>query len=174
MEMGFELKGKTLGVIGLGHIGTKVAELGNAIGMKVVGYNKTPKQINGIEIKSLEEVLKESDVISINLADSKETTHFISKNEIENMKKGAIVVNLASREIVDEEEMAKALLDGRISSYAYEGEDLSNGPLSKIETAIGLKPFAWFTKEALDKAMEIWTENIVSLSKGTPKNKVSL
>lgn len=172
LDMGFELRGKTLGVIGLGHIGDRVAELGDAIGMKVTAYNRTPKQKKDVEMKSLDEVLAEADAISINLADNKETNEFISEKEIAKMKQGAIVVNLASREMVDENAMAKALQTGRVAAYSYEGEDLENGPLSKIETAIGLKGFGWYTKEALEKAMEIWTKNIISIAEGSPDDKV--
>jgi lactate dehydrogenase-like 2-hydroxyacid dehydrogenase len=172
LDMGFELKGKTLGVIGLGHIGSRVAELGRAIGMKVIAYNRNPKQKEGVEMKSLDEVLAEADAISINLADSHETKGFIAEKEIGKMKPGAIVVNLASREIVDEKAMAKALQSGKISAYAFEGEDLESGPLAKIETAIGLKGFGWYTKEALEKAMEIWTKNIIALAKNDPSDRV--
>ena len=172
MEMGFELKGKTLGVIGLGHIGSRVAELGNAIGMKVIAWNRTPKEIENVEMKSLVEVLAGADAISINLADSAETRGFISEKELAKMKPGVIVVNLASSEIVDEEAMAKALQSQKVAAYAFEGEDLESGPLAGIETAIGLKGFGWFTREALEQAMEIWTKNIVSIAKNSPADRV--
>jgi lactate dehydrogenase-like 2-hydroxyacid dehydrogenase len=173
-EMGFELKGKTLGIIGLGHIGSRVAELGHAIGMKVIAYNRTLKQFKNVEMKSLDEVLSQSDAISINLTYNSGTHHLISKPEIKKMKKGVIIVNitLVGREIVDEKEMARALKSGKVGSYAYEGEDLETGPLFKVENAIGLKGFAWYTKEALGRAMQIWTESIVSLAKGKPINVV--
>ena len=173
LDMGFELKGKTLGVIGPGHIGSRVAELGHAVGMKVIAYNRTPKQKEDVEMKTLDEVLSESDAISINLAHNDETYHFISKGEIDKMKDGAIVVNLATREIVDEDAMAEALKSGKVSSYAYEGEDLESSPLSKIETAIGLKGFAWYTREALERTAEIWTKSIISIAKEKPINVVS-
>lgn len=173
LDMGFELKGKILGVIGLGHIGSRVAEFGNAIGMKVIAYNRTPKKQKNVEIKPLDEVLAESDAISINLAHNKETHHFISREELNKMKKGVIIVNLATREIVDEKAAAQALKSGKVASYAYEGEDLESGPLFNLESAIGIKGFAWYTKEALERAMEIWTNSIISLVKGKPINVVS-
>jgi len=173
LDMGFELKDKTLGVIGLGHIGSRVAELGNAVGMKIIAYNRAPKQKENVEMKSLDKVLAESDTLSINLAHNKETHHFISKKELSKMKDGVIIVNLATREIVDEKAMANALKSGKVASYAYEGEDLESGPLSKVETAIGLKGFAWYTKEALDRATEIWTKSIISIAKGKPVNVVT-
>jgi len=173
LDMGFELKGKTLGVIGLGAIGSRVAELGNAIGINVIAYNRTPKQQPNVAVKSLDEVLAVSDAISINLASNSETDKLISKEKLGMVKNGVIMVNLAAREIVDEEAMAEALKSGKVSSYAYEGEDLESGPLAKIETAIGLKGFAWYTKEALERAAEIWTNSIVSIAQGKPINVVS-
>lgn len=173
LDMGFELKGKTLGVIGLGHIGTRVAELGKAVGMNVIGWNRTPKQIDFIEEKPLDKVLSQAEAISINVSHNDETNNFVSTKEIKKMKKGVIVVNLASREIVNEKAMAEALKSGQVSSYAYEGDNLKKGPLSGLEEAIGLKPFAWYTREALEKAMEIWTNSLISICKGSPVSTVS-
>ena len=175
---GFELKGKILGVIGLGNIGSRVAELGQAIGMKVVVYNRTPKRQKGVKMKSLDKVLSEADALSVNLACNKETHHFIAEKEIKKMKKGVIVVNLIGpvtpdREVVSKKAMAKALKEGKVAAYAYEAENLMDNPLSHIENAIGLKGFAWYTRDALDRAMEIWTNSVVSLVKGKPINVVS-
>lgn len=172
LDLGTELKGKTLGVIGLGHIGSRVAELGLALDMNVVAYNRTPKQSAAAGMKSLNRVLAEADMISINLAANDETKNFISQEQIDKMKPGMMIVNLANRKIVDETAMAAALKSKRVAAYAYEGEDLDSGPLSKIETAIGLQPFAWYTKEALANAAEIWTESILSLVAGKPINLI--
>lgn len=173
LDMSFELKGKTLGIIGLGDIGSRTAELGHAIGMKVISYNRTPKQKENIEMKPLDEVLAESDAISIHLAHNDETHHFISTEQLNKMKKRVIIVNLATREIVDEQAISEALKSGKVASYAYEGEELESGSLAEIETAIGLKPFAWYTREAMDRAAEIWTNSIDSIIKGNPINVVS-
>jgi len=173
LDMGFELKGKTLGVIGLGDIGSRVAELGNGIGMNVIAYNRSEKEQKNITLKSLDKVLVESDVISINVALNKDTEELISEKELNKVKNGVIIVNLATREIVDEKAMAKALKSKKVASYAFEGEDLQSGPLADIETAIPLKPFAWYTKEALDRAAEIWTKSIISIVKNKPVNRIA-
>lgn len=177
-EPGFELKGKTLGVIGLGAIGSRVAELGNAIGMNVMAYNRSPKKQKGVMIKSLNEVLSKSDAISVHLARDKETYHFIGEGEINKMKKGVIVIDLigpisADMEIVDKKAMARALKSKHVRSYAYEAEDLENNPLSKIDSAIGLKGFAWYTRDALERAKSIWVDNIIAIAKGKPQNRVA-
>lgn len=165
LEMGFELKGKTLGIIGLGSIGSRVAELGNAIGMKVVAWNRTPKTQNGVEMKSLDEVLQESDAISINLASCAETYDFFNKDKIGKMKKGVIVANLADRLLVDEKEMREALKNEKVGAYAFEGDDLKSGPLVGIETAIGFQSFAWYTKDALERLVDIWVGNMERIVK---------
>lgn len=103
LEKGIELKGKTLGIIGLGNIGSRVAELGNCIGMKVIAYNHSPKAQTGVEMKSLDEVLKESDVISINVTSTDKNKNLINENELRKVKKGIFIVNLADRENVNEQ-----------------------------------------------------------------------
>ena len=169
---GFELRGKMLGVIGLGHIGTRMAELSQAIGMKVIAWNRSPKSVPGVEMKSLDDILAESDVIAIHLADCKETVDFLSRERIAKLKDGAIVVNTADRSIVDEEAMAEALKSGKVDSYAMEGEDLTSPPLGGVENALLFKGFGWYTKEALARNKEIWIDNIEGIIKGNPVNPV--
>lgn len=172
IEMGFELKGKTLGIIGLGNIGSRVAELGLGVGMKVIAYNRTPIAKEGVEMKTLDEVLTQSDAISLHTTHEDKNKHIISKEQIKKMKQGVIIVNTVDRDLVDEEAMADAIKSEKVYGYAYEGEDLINTPLAKLENAVGIKAFAWFTKEALENLHQIWTDNIVALAKGTPKNRI--
>ncbi|MBI2620885.1 hypothetical protein HYW61_01505 [candidate division WWE3 bacterium] len=173
LEMGHELKGKTLGIIGLGNIGSRVAELGLGIGMKVIAYNRHPKKMKGVEMKSLDEVLKDSDAISLNTTHEEANKHFIEAEELSKMKDGVIIVNTVDREIVDEEAMANACKSGKVFGYAYEGEDLVHTPLAGIENAIGMQAYAWYTKEALDNLARIWIENIIACAKGNPINRVA-
>ncbi len=173
LEMGFELKGKTLGIIGLGNIGSRVAELGLGIGMKVIAYNRTPKKMKGVEMRSLDEVLKESDAISLNTTHEENNNGMIGKEQVAKMKMGVIIVNTVDRELVDEIAMAEALKSGKVDSYSYEGEDLVNTPLAKLENAVGIKAFAWYTKEALNNLYQIWVSNLVALAKGKPQNRVA-
>ncbi len=172
LGMGTELKGKTLGIIGLGSIGSRVAELGQAIGMKVIAYNRSPKRQVDVGMKSFSDVLKQSDAIAIHLIDSKETQGCIGKKQISLMKKGVIIVNTADRKIIDEVALFKALESGKVASYSFEGEDLDQGPLVGLENVIGLKGFGWYTKEALTNLFEIWVDNIKKLASGKPQNRV--
>jgi len=99
LEMGLELKDKTLGIIGIGNIGSRVAELAHAVGMKVIAYNHSPKKYRNVEMKSLNEVLINSDAITIHTTHTKENEGFIGKNEISKLKNGVIIVNTADRTI---------------------------------------------------------------------------
>jgi len=170
---GFELKGKTLGVVGLGHIGSRVAELGLAIGMQVIAWNRTPKQKENVEMKSLEEVLAESDVISLHLAENEETRGILSRERVAKLKDGVIVVNTADRSLADERAMAEALKLGKVDSYALEAEDLTSPPLGNIENAVLFKGFGWYTKEALERNKQIWVDNILGIAEGKPVNPVA-
>lgn len=170
---GFELKGKTLGIIGTGNIGSRVAQLAKGIGMNVIGYNHSPKVVEGVEMKSsLEELLTESDAISINVTHTDTNKHLLGAEQFGKMREGSIIVNLADREVVDEKAMAEAIKSGKIFGYAYEGGELENTPLANLENVIALKRFAWYTKEALVNLYQVWTDNIVSLAENKPQNTI--
>lgn len=172
LDMGVELKGKTLGIIGLGNIGTRIADLGQAIGMKVIAWNRSAKQVPNVKMKNIDEVLSQSDAISINLADNEETEGFLSKEKIAKLKPGVIIVNNADRGLVDEEALAEALKTGQVDSYALEAEDLKSPPLGNLENAFLFKGFGWHTKESLERNKQIWVNNIVSLVENKPLNPV--
>lgn len=175
LEMGRELRSMTVGVIGLGHIGTRTAELCKAIGANVIAWNRTLKRMEHIARQStVEELLSKSDVVVLHLAENKETKHFLSKERIKGIKDGAIVINTADRSLVDEKAMAEVLKSGKVDQYCFEGESLKKSPLEGIETALLFKGFGWFTKEALERNKEIWVNNIVGLAKGKPYNPISL
>jgi lactate dehydrogenase-like 2-hydroxyacid dehydrogenase len=171
--MGQELMGKTLGVVGLGHIGRRVAELGKAVGMKVIAWNRNPKEISEVEMVSLGDLIAQADAISINLASNTETELIISKELLTRVKKGVIIVNAADRSLVDEDAMSESLRRGDVDTYVCEAEDLLTSPLSGSENALLFQGFGWFTKEALERNKEIWIDSIEGILKGTPINTVT-
>jgi lactate dehydrogenase-like 2-hydroxyacid dehydrogenase len=172
LKMGSELKGKTLGIIGLGNIGSRVAELGQGIGIKVIAYDRSPKQVAGVEMKSFEEVLQESDAISLHVTHEDSNKNLISEKELAKIKPGALIVNLVDRDIVDETAMAEALKSGQVGAYAWEGNDLANTPLVGLENSVGIREFAYYTKESLANLFQILTDNIVAMASGQPQNRV--
>ena len=113
-EDGMQLTGKTLGLIGFGGIATEVARIALGSGMRVIAWNRSPKQFAGIDFVPLETLLAQSDVVSLHLLLNDETRGFLSRDRIAAMKPGAILVNTARGAVVDEAAMIDALKSGHI------------------------------------------------------------
>lgn len=114
MFVGRDLAGATLGVIGLGAIGQAVAQRAAAFGMKLLGWNRSPKTVPGVETVSFGELLARSDFVSVNVALTDDTRNLLDSEAIAGMKPGAVLVNTARGGIVDEQALAQALQDGRL------------------------------------------------------------
>ena len=128
-----EISGKTIGIIGLGNIGFQLARKSDALGMHVLGYSRTYKEglaYQFIDQVSLEQLLEESDIISINTPLTSETYHLIDRAAIDQMKHGVILLNTARGEIIDELALTEALKSGKI--YAAGLDVLSEEPPPKI------------------------------------------
>jgi D-3-phosphoglycerate dehydrogenase len=160
---GVELYGKTLGVIGLGGIGREVARIGSGIGMKVIGWNRTPRPDAGIAAVDIDTLLANSDVISLNLSLHEETRGFLDAGRIKRIKPGAILVNTARGALVDEAALIEALASGRIRHAGldvFHAEPLkADHPLARMDN-VTLSPHAAFrTPEAsmnlLRRALDI-------------------
>ena len=122
---GLELKGKTLGIIGLGAIGRRTAELAKAFGCNVIAWNRSPKQVESVTNVDLHTLLHRSDIVSIHTALTDDTHHLISAKELSLMKKSAIIVNTSRGGVIKSDDLAKALKDGTIAGAAldvYDGE----------------------------------------------------
>jgi D-3-phosphoglycerate dehydrogenase len=154
--IGCRIKGKTLGIIGCGKIGKEVANLGLALGMKVV-VSDPCLQDEKIIVVSLEELLTTSDFITVNCPLTDETRHLIGRKEISKMKDGAFVVNTARGGIIDEEALLKAVRAGKIgaaldvyeSSTPFENETTNN--LIKSERVIATPHSIGQTNEAIQE-----------------------
>ena len=115
---GLEIKGKTLGIIGMGNIGQRVAQLANAFGCKVLAWNRTPKQIEGVTFVDKETLLKESDIVTLHIALNNETRDFITEKEFALMKPTSLLINTARGPVVNETALADALKQGKIAAAA--------------------------------------------------------
>lgn len=173
LDMGFELRGKTLGIIGLGSIGKATAELAQGIGMKLIAYNRTATSYLNVEMTTLDDLLKRADTIAIHTTHEPTNYHFLNREKLQLLKPGVIIVNTADREIIDETAMAEVIKSGKVDSYALEAEDFTNTPLSGFENVIFLKGFGWYTKEAFENLFQIFVDNIEALVKGKPQNVVN-
>lgn len=176
--IGIELKGKILGIIGLGSIGSRVAEMAKTFGMRVLAYDpfidKSKADRLGVELKSLEDVLKESDFVSIHASLTSETRGLIGEREFRLMKSTAFLINTARGAIVDEEALVKALKEKWIAGAAldvYTEEPLpKEHPLRKLENVILTPHIASYTYEAIRKTDEMVLEALETFfGGGKPK-----
>lgn len=172
-ERGVELRHKTVGIINVTATGERVATLAKAFGMQVLIVNKEPFRMQGMERSTPNEVITQSDFIVLLLPDTAENRKYLSKELIFRLKDGCSVINLMSRDLVDEYAMRHALQTGQVSSYFFEGESLKHSPLKDVETAIMLRPFSRLTTDALRFNRDWVAKNVLGLSTGRPHHPVS-
>jgi D-3-phosphoglycerate dehydrogenase / 2-oxoglutarate reductase len=154
----YELRGKTLGIIGYGNIGTQVSILAEALGMKVIFYDTITKLPlgNAIARKTLKEVVSQADIITLHVPETQQTKNLINKTVLKQFKKGSILLNYARGEVVDLEGLAKAIQEGLISGAAvdvYPWEPEKNGdrfetPLQNLPNVILTPHIGGSTEEA--------------------------
>ncbi len=156
---GLELTGKTIGLIGFGGIAAEVARIAGGSGMRVVAWNRTPKQAPGVTFADLDTVLAESDVVSVHLLLNDETRGFLDASRIAKIKPGAILVNTARAAVVDEAAMIAALNSGALRHAAldvFDTEPLPAGhALTKLANVTLSAHSAFRTPEASDKLLRM-------------------
>jgi D-3-phosphoglycerate dehydrogenase len=154
----YELRGKMLGIIGYGNIGSQVSVLAEAVGMKVIFYDVETKlpMGNAEDAKSLKELLKKADVVTLHVPETQQTKNLINKTNLKYFKKGSILINYARGEVVDLEALSNTLINGQISGAAidvYPWEPEKNGdkfqtPLQNIPNVILTPHIGGSTEEA--------------------------
>lgn len=171
-----ELGGKTLGLIGMGSIGEKVARLGEAFGMHVI-YHTRHKKDTPREHVSLDELFARSDYVSLHLPLSAETEHLICRENLKKMKKTAFLINTSRGGLVDEAALREALDQGVIAGFA--ADVLTVEPQRKDCPLIGAKNciltphIAWAPKETRARLIGILRDNLAAFLQGIAKNVVS-
>lgn len=173
--LGTELKGKTIGIIGAGAIGKRLAEIVQVFRCRVLAYSRTQKYIEGVDFVSKEVLLRESDVVSLHIPSTPETKNIIAMDELKMMKKKAILINTARGTVVNNQDLAIALKEGIIAGAAidvYEKEP----PLDKdyclldAPNLLMLPHIAYATSESFDKRVNIVVDNIKSWIAGKAIN----
>jgi D-3-phosphoglycerate dehydrogenase len=156
-EDGMQLTGKTLGLIGFGGIAAEVARIALGSGLRVIAWNRSPKKFAGVEFVALEQLLAESQVVSLHLLLNDETRGFLSRDRIAAMRPGVILVNTARGAMVDEAAMIEALKSGHIR---HTGLDVFNiepmpadHPLTKLPNVTLSAHSAFRTPEASENLM---------------------
>lgn len=175
----FELAGKTLGIVGLGNIGMKVAQIAQAFGMNVLAYtSKSPDQLpEWIRKTTLDGLLGASDVVSLHCPLTDTTRELMNSASIEKMRDGAILINTGRGPLVNEADVADELASGKLGAYC--ADVLSSEPPSASNPLIGVPNafitphVAWATLEARLRLMDIAVCNIKSFLAGSPTNVVN-
>ena len=175
---GIELYGKTLGIIGTGSIGCRVAEIAKAFKMRTLGYDKYPNvkraEEIGMKYVDLYTLLKESDFITLHVTLTSETERLIGKKEIEAMKKDVVLINTSQGKVIDEKALVDALKSGKMSFAGLDvfGEEppAKDNSLFKLDNTI-LSPHVGFhTTEAAKRCTDICIENVVKFLEGHLQN----
>lgn len=175
-----ELRGKTFGIIGFGKIGSAVANIANAFGMKVIAYSPNTRTFDGfgqVEFTDKERVIKESDVISLHCPLTEETEGMVDMEFLKKMKNTAFLINTSRGPVIVEEDLAKALNESIIAGagldvLSKEPAD-ENNPLLKCEKCIITPHIAWASLEARTRLMNIFKGNVKAFLEGKPRNVVN-
>ncbi len=175
---GREIHGKTVGIIGLGHIGMRTARLFQAFGARVTAYNRSQSQEAieaGIEYLPLDELLKVSDIISVHLPLKEETRGFIDSGKLALMKKGAVLINCARGPIVDAKALAGALNEDRLGCACVDVFDCEppvpkDNPLLSAKNVILTPHIAYLSEESMLRRAEIVFQNVFDYLDGRPSN----
>jgi D-lactate dehydrogenase len=199
--IGIDIKGKTLGLVGTGRIGSHMARLGWAFGMKVIAYDVRSdvalKEKYGVQFMSLEEVLEQADVISLHVPYLPSTHHLINEERLRLLKPTALLINTARGKLIDTEAVSTALRENRLGGLAldtFEGENIwieeeflkhddlpaialreamESFSIMRSERAILTPHNAFNTREALDRILITSAENLKAYFSGNPQNVVN-
>ncbi len=172
-----EVCGKTLGIIGYGTIGKRVAQIAKAFGMNVLAYTRTPKNDDAAKMVPLEELLRESDIVTLHCPLTDATKELINKDTLSLMKKTALLVNTSRGGVINENDLAKALESEQIAgacldvlTYEPMREDC---PLYHAKNCTITPHIAWAPKPTRERLLEVVAENIKCWLDGKPQNKVN-
>lgn len=180
-RQGIEISGKTVGLIGLGNIGVKMARICKGIGLNVLCWTRRPDpgraRQAGVTFVELEELLKKSDFISLHLNYNKETRGFIGRKELSLMKRGAVLINTARAELIDTGALVDFLASGYLAGAGvdvFDEEPVSGqNPLKKFANVV-LTPHVGFnTPEASKNLISISVKNLVEFYSGSPQNIIN-
>jgi lactate dehydrogenase-like 2-hydroxyacid dehydrogenase len=173
--LGFELRGKTLGVIGLGTIGSRVAELGLGLGMKVIAYSRSQRGIDCIKVVTLDDLLRQSDIVSINLALNPQTENIIADRELGLMKSNSVLINTADGKHVNTLALYRALKKRQIAAAGLDvlAEWDSHNPLLSLDNVVLTPQSASWTREASANLADCVVMTVEAFARGKPINLVN-
>lgn len=200
--LGFDLNGKTLGVVGAGKIGLHVIRMGRAMNMRVLAFDTRPQgilaEVLGFEYCSLDDLLRQSDVVTLHVPLNPHTRHLLNGEKLDLMKRGAVLVNTSRGAVLDSAALLQKLNDGHISGVALdvlEGEEIitedlvllreeAEGTLDKLRLAVEAYQLmhhprvivtphiAFYSREALQRIILTTVQNIAAFQAGHPQNVI--
>lgn len=173
-----EVNGKTLGVVGAGHIGMEVIKVAKALGMNILVHTRTPKADgDGIRYVSLDELLENSDYISLHCPLNDQTKHLINKKTIGKMKPNAVIVNTGRGPLINERDLCEALAAKRIAGAGLDVQEVEppaeDSPLYTLDNVIITPHMGWKGLETRQRLVGIIRDNVQAFFKGEPINVVS-
>lgn len=173
-----ELAGRTLGIIGLGNIGMRVAQVAHCLGMDVFALTSKEKDLlpTGVQKTTLEGLLGVADILTLHCPLSPDTYHLINEERLAMMREGAILINTSRGALVDENAVANALESGRLQAYGADvmskEPPLADNPLLRQAHAHLTPHIAWATLEARQRLIKTGIENVKAFVEGQPQNVV--
>ena len=173
-----EVNGKTLGVVGAGHIGMEVIKVAKALGMNVLVHTRTPKADgDGIRYVSLDELLEHSDYITLHCPLNEQTKYMINKEAISKMKPSAVIVNTGRGPLINEADLCEALAAKRIAGAGLDVQEVEppaeDSPLYTLDNVIITPHMGWKGLETRQRLVGIIRDNVQAFFKGEPINVVS-
>ena len=173
-----EVNGKTLGVVGAGHIGMEVIKVAKALGMNVLVHTRTPKADgDGIRYVSLDELLEHSDYITLHCPLNEQTKHMINKDTIAKMKSSAVIINTGRGALINEADLCEALAAKRIAGAGLDVQEVEppveDSPLYTLDNVIITPHMGWKGLETRQRLVGIIRDNVQAFLKGEPINVVS-
>lgn len=175
-----ELAGKTFGIVGLGNIGQRVAMIAAAFDMSVVAYtSKSVDQLSPyIQKRTLDEVLAESDVLSLHCPLTPDTQHLVNRQTLQKMKPSAILINTGRGPLISDQDVADALNNNRLKAFCAdvltEEPPKADNPLLRCENAYITPHIAWASSEARVRLLDVAINNVRAFLDGKPQNVVTL
>ena len=173
-----EVNGKTLGVVGAGHIGMEVIKVAKALGMNILVHTRTPKADgDGIRYVSLDELLEHSDYITLHCPLNEQTKHMINKDTVAKMKSSAIIINTGRGALINEADLCEALAAQRIAGAGLDVQEVEppaeDSPLYTLDNVIITPHMGWKGLETRQRLVGIIHDNVQAFLKGEPINVVS-
>lgn len=173
-----EVNGKTLGVVGAGHIGMEVIKVAKALGMNILVHTRTPKADgDGIRYVSLDELLENSDYITLHCPLNDQTKYMINKETIDKMKPSAVIVNTGRGPLINEADLCEALAAKRIAGAGLDVQEVEppaeDSPLYTLDNVIITPHMGWKGLETRQRLVGIIRDNVQAFFKGEPINVVS-